>query len=192
MSDELGNDRFSWKPAAYLTGCGLLAAMLIELSPAFDFLELPYFILLVPLAGLALLLFAITSTARKRRRLALSILLALVAYCGTSWLLWKGSTDLRFKGRWLLNSRTYKAEVMALPAPKSGELQHMEWDGWGMTGSETNVYLVFDPNDSLALATKGKAYSNVPGLPCDVWQIHRLESHWYSVVFFTNADWDDC
>jgi hypothetical protein len=192
MTDEFVEDRFNWKLAFYLTGCGLFAVLLIELCSAFDLLEIVYFFVLVPLIGLVMLGIAIANEIGKRSKRSLSILLALVAYCGSSWLLWKSSMDIRPAERWLLHSRTYKAEVLAQPSPKNGELQHMEWDGWGFAGSDTVVYLVYDPNDSLVPAVRSHSSGNFNGIPCEVWRVHRLESHWYSVVYYTSTAWDDC
>ena len=150
MSDEFGENRFNWKLAFYLTGCGLFAVLLIELCNAFDILEILYFIALVPLIGLILLLLAIVSAVRKRKRQSLSVVLALIAYCGSSWLLWKSSMDLRPTERWLLHSGTYKAEVLAQPSTQNGELRHVEWDSWGMFAQDTQAYLTYDPSSSLS------------------------------------------
>jgi hypothetical protein len=192
MTDEFVEDRFNWKLAFYLTGCGLFAVLLIELCSAFDLLEIVYFFVLVPLIGLVMLGIAIANEIGKKSKRSLSILLALVAYCGSSWLLWKSSMDIRPAERWLLHSRTYKAEVLAQPSPKNGELQHMEWDGWGFAGSDTVVYLVYDPNDSLVPAVRSHSSGNFKGIPCEVWHVRRLESNWYSVVFYTETAWNSC
>jgi hypothetical protein len=196
MAHELGEDRFNWKLASYLTGCGLFAVMVIELCDAFDILEMLYFLALVPLIGLILLLLAIFSAVGKRQRQCLSILLALVTYCGTSWLLWKTSMDLNMNlrpaERWLLHSRAYKAEVLAQPSPQNGELRHIEWDGWGFAGLETNVYLVYDPSDSLLHAAKNHSPGKFTGIPCEVPTVRHLESRWYSVVFYTETSWEHC
>ena len=56
--------------------------------------------------------------------------------------------------RWLVWSRSYKAEVFAQRNSANGELQHIEWDAWGWGGEDTTVYLVFDPTDSLSAASQ--------------------------------------
>jgi hypothetical protein len=57
---------------------------------------------------------------------------------------------------------------------------------------DTEVYLVLDPSNSLSAATKSHVPGKFNGLPCEVVQVHRLESHWYFVVFYTEASWDNC
>jgi hypothetical protein len=166
MAGESGKDRFNWKLAAYLTGCGLFAVMVIEVCNAFDILEILYFIAVVPLIGLILLLLVFINAVGKRQRRSLSILLALVAYCGSSWLLWKSSMDIRPTERWLFHSRTYKAEVLAQPSPQNGELRHVEWDGWGMLAQDTQVYLTYDPSNSLS--HKDPLTGQFGSLRCDV------------------------
>src|SRR5690349_2090964 len=89
--------------------------------------------------------------------------------------------------RWLMWSRHYKAEVLAMPNPSNGELRHLEWDGWGWGGMDTTVYLVFDPTDSLSRVNghSGK----YAGMPCEVALVKRLEEEWYTVQFYTDQDW---
>jgi hypothetical protein len=94
--------------------------------------------------------------------------------------------------RWLLWSRRYKTELLAHAYSPSQGLNHIEWDGWGFAGNDTVAYLVFDPTDSLASAAKRGAAGRFDGLPCEVSLVRRLESRWYSVVFYTDADWDHC
>jgi len=61
----------------------------------------------------------------------------------------------------------------------------MEWDGWRFPGTgDTVVYLVFDPNDLLRAETKNNSAGNFKGIPCEVWQVHRLENRWYYVVLY--------
>ena len=54
------------------------------------------------------------------------------------------------------------------------------------------VYLVFDPTDALSTAPKGRSAGKVHGMPCEVFRVQRLESRWYSVVFYTGTDWGHC
>lgn len=92
--------------------------------------------------------------------------------------------------RWDLGSWYYKKVVLDKPRLSNGGVQHIEWDGWGMAGAETKEYLAYDPTDTLA----GKGNVVPPGIigntkPCEVWNIRRLQEHWYVVRFFTNEDW---
>src|SRR5580698_10876482 len=67
--------------------------------------------------------------------------------------------------RWLIWSRSYKAEVLAQPDSSNEELKHIEWDGWGWAGMDTTVYLVFDPTDSLSRADP-RHPEKYKGIPC--------------------------
>jgi hypothetical protein len=94
--------------------------------------------------------------------------------------------------RWLGRSREYKDKVLAQPA-SNGELRHIEWDGSGFAGiANQTVYLVFDPSDSLSAGGEGRGRNKFNGVPCEVPPVQRLESHWYSVVFYTDQDWSHC
>jgi len=95
---------------------------------------------------------------------------------------------LRSAIRWLARGPEYKARVLVQPASASGDLKHIEWDGWGWAEQDTTVYLVFDPTDSLwAEATTNKS-GRYDGLPCEVARVVRLERQWYTVQMYTNGD----
>lgn len=130
---------------------------------------------------------------RTIRRQSVGLLSMIAVFCVVSWLLFRVSDDVRTTGRWLIHSKRYKAEIFAQPNSTNGELKHVEWDGWGFAGAgDTTVYLVFDPNDSLALAAKSRSPGKFSGIPCEVPSVRRLESHWYVVVFYTDTVWDHC
>jgi hypothetical protein len=94
--------------------------------------------------------------------------------------------------RWLGESEEYKDKVLAQPT-SNGELRHIEWDGSGFAGvANQTVYLIFDPSDSLSAAVKGQGRNKFNGIPCEVRSVQRLESHCYSVVFYTDQDWSHC
>ena len=66
----------------------------------------------------------------------------------------------------------------------------MEWDGWGFAGAgDTTVYLVFDPSDLLLTEAGDHSSGKFAGIPCEVPLVHRLEDHWYTVLFHTDSDW---
>ena len=92
--------------------------------------------------------------------------------------------------KWLVRSPEYKQEVLQQPSV-TGDLKHIEWDGSGFAGAENNVYLVFDPSDSLSKAKNNKAL-RFNGKSCDVWEVNRLERDWYAVLFYTDQSWDEC
>ena len=130
---------------------------------------------------------------RTVRRQSMAALSMVVVFGALSWLLFKVSDDVRTTGRWLIQSRKYKAEILAKPTPANGELRHAEWDRWGFAGSGgTVVYLVFDPNNSLAAAAKSHSPGKYGGIPCEVLAVRRLENHWYTVLFYTDTDWNYC
>lgn len=92
--------------------------------------------------------------------------------------------------KWHAWSQEYKQEVLKQPS-SNGDLKHIEWDGSGFAGAENNVYLVFDPSDSLLKAKKNKSLK-FSGKSCDVREVNRLERDWYAVLFYTDQTWDEC
>ena len=69
----------------------------------------------------------------------------------------------------------------------------MEWEGWGFPGAgNTVVYLVYEPADALAAASRKHTPGKYNGLPCTVYAVHRLEANWYTVQFYTDTDWTHC
>lgn len=99
---------------------------------------------------------------------------------------------LHSRTRWLLHSNVYKAGVLSEPSQQNGLLKHVEWDGWGLAGNDTTVYLVFDPSDMLATPSRTAAPGKYPGLPCEVARVKRLERYWYTVLFYTQTNWNFC
>jgi hypothetical protein len=108
------------------------------------------------------------------------------------WAAYEVSFTVRAPVRWALHRSEFKGEVESLPTPPNGELKHVEWDGWGFAGLETNVYLVFDPSDSLAQVASSGDAGKVPGIPCKFDRARRLEKSWYAVVYFTEESWSQC
>jgi hypothetical protein len=97
--------------------------------------------------------------------------------------------SIRTATKWFMWSQRYKSEVLAQPGRTAGELKHIEWDGWGWAGQDTTVYLVFDSTDSLSVAAANRAPGKFNGIPCEVAQVRQLESHWYTVRFYTDEFW---
>ena len=109
------------------------------------------------------------------------------------WALVRFSDEVRTVCRWTIHKNAYKAHVLAQPSSTDGGFKHVEWDGWGGFGSgDTVVYLVFDPNDSLASAARIGTPGKFSGIPCEVWRVRHLENHWYTVFFYTDTDWEHC
>jgi hypothetical protein len=99
--------------------------------------------------------------------------------------------EIRTNTRWFLWSKRYRAQVLATDAV-NGELKHIEWDGWGFAGEDTTVYLVFDTSDSLLTGAENRSPGKFAGIPCKVPSVHRLEAHWYTVLFYTDTNWQHC
>jgi hypothetical protein len=115
--------------------------------------------------------------------------LGCVAVVTIWWVVFGQHSALGTSAKWLARSHQYKAAVLAQPDSTHGELKHVEWDGWGWGGQDTNVYLAFDPTDSLSQAASSHQPGKYKGIPCDVFLVRRLERHWYTVQFYTNQDW---
>jgi hypothetical protein len=181
--------RFDWVPALrVVVGASAVFVALMVYTAYAIFLYLP----LLTLIFLICLVILAIDAVRKRTRQSLSMLLTLVALLGASWLLFRNEGTIRPSFRWLLWSRQFKAEVLAQPAPVNGELRHMEWEATGFGGVANNTdYLVFDPTDSLAMAAKRRSAGKFSGVPCEVLGVLRLESHWYSVAFYTDEAWGE-
>ena len=182
MVERAEEDRFNWRLPIYAA----VSASLVFLSLviwSYDFGDLFYLFVLVPIASIVLII----SVFRSRGHRRLSVLSMLIIFWVISWGMIRHTYDLRTMGRWVLWSSEYKAQVLAQPV--NDGLRHAEWDGWGFAGSDTVVYVVFDPTNSLAGAAKSRAPGKFKGIPCEVSRVRRLESQWYSVVFYTDTDW---
>jgi hypothetical protein len=126
------------------------------------------------------------------KRLSAGVAIAVfIVYCLTTGIVLRQRNEIRTGTRWFLWSKRYKAQVLATDAA-NGELQHIEWDGWGFAGADTTVYLVFDPSDSLFTAAGDHSSGKFAGVPCRVPFVHRLEAHWYTVLFYTDTNWQHC
>jgi hypothetical protein len=181
--------RFNWQ----LPLCGAAAAV-IALLPKIVFGNDVGALLLTLLfaftASLVLLVVAVIQTIRRQ---GFSSLAMLIVFCGLSWFLFRASDYLRTTGRWLVESRHYESELLAKSPSASGELKHLEWDEWGFPGAgDTVVYLIFDTDDLLAKEARSRPHGEFSGIPCKVVAVRRLESQWYTVLFYTDTDWDHC
>ena len=149
-----------------------------------------------PILLVASIVVAICSIASKHGSRYQQLLLALgILWVISSSLLvydFKNPLVVRSAVRWTVGSWHYKSEVLAQPKASNGELQHLEWDGWGWAGQDTDVFLVFDPTDALATAARSGRAGKFDGIPCEVYRVRRLEHHWYTVQNYTNQDWRQC
>jgi hypothetical protein len=170
----------------------LVVSTLILISSIFDLGEIAYIFLVVPLISVVVAISVLISAKRSRRTPSLSTFLSLPVYWVVTWIFFANQFNVRTTIRWILDGGKYKASMMKQPEPPKGELRHLEWDGWGWAGMDTNVYLVFDPADSLAAPAKSHSAGKFKGIPCEVYRVRRLERGWYSVQFYTDANWEQC
>lgn len=180
----------NWKvPLFFAAGAAVVQASLMVYSAYGDFL---YTLLLAPIVCLVLFVTLIIAAIRKRRHQCVSLVLTMISFLAVSGVLGMNRTALRDSLRWQLWSHRFKAELLAQPAPRNGELRHMEWEATGFAGVANNtVYLVHDPANSLSAAAKSHVPGNFSGLPCEVVSVRRLESEWYSVHFYTDEAWGE-
>lgn len=189
--------RFTW----ILPLCAALVVVVAYLAMALWAVDAEFFasvLFIAPaliLVTIALIVYALI--VRKNRQNCLTLLATVAALWVTTvamfMLAGKYDFAIRTNARWLIWSRDYKAEVLAQPRSINGDFKHVEWDGWGFAGAgDTTVYLVFDPSDSLSAAAKNHRVGKFDGIPCAVPAVNRLEDHWYTVLFYTNEDWNDC
>lgn len=177
-----------WRlPLFVVASAGVVQVSLMVCSPYGDLL---YIFLIAPIICLTCLVLLLIAGLRKRQRQCISLLSTLLALLAVSGALHIKRDTLRASLRWRLWSHRFKAEVLAQPAPARGELRHMEWEATGFAGvANETVYLVFDPTDSLAAAAGSHSTGKLGGIPCEVPLVYRLESHWYSVWFYTDEEW---
>jgi hypothetical protein len=172
-------DRLGWRMPVY----GALAAILVSLPLLISSIEDLYFFLIMP--GLALMGICVLIYAGIRKDLALAVTVPIFWAISAVMLLY--NFPIRTSARWLLWSGHYKNEVLAEPVQTNGDLKHIEWDGWGWGGQDTTVFLVFDPENSLT--GQNNQSGKLKGIPCEVDDVRRMDSHWYIVVIDTGS-WD--
>jgi hypothetical protein len=185
-------DRFSWRLsicAAALAPIAYIATTAVFSSDGSFFL---YILMVAPIVILTLLITAIVNGVRGRPTGSLSAIAALAAFLIISFAVLRNSFDIRARTRWLLKSSTYKAEVLGQPSSNDRSLKHVEWDGWGFAGSDTLVYLAYDPSDSLSTLTGNGLRRKISSLPCEVAAVRRLEKQYYAIEFYTDTSWDHC
>lgn len=183
-------NRFNWHLPLYAAvGALILFVPIIIYAIDIDIGEMLYIFVVAPIISIILLVVAI----RKKRLRGLAVLSMLVVYWAISWGLFRNSRELHTATRWLLWSKHYKAQVQAQPDSADAALKHIELDGWGFPGAgNTVVYVVFDPDDSLSAAARSHSPGKIRGIPCGVYRVRHLESHYYSVLFYSDTDWGRC
>jgi hypothetical protein len=175
--------RLKWgAPFVVMTTALALIFVLILYSPNFG--SIAGSLLIAPLAVLILIGLTIKVTGRSRL-----VHFGLICVCAfLSWQLCGHSEAIRSEVRWLVDSRYWKRTVLEEPSAMPSGIKCVVWDGWGMFAQDTDVYLVFSPDDAL----RNYSESDLSGLPIPVWRVQRLERQWYSVTAYTNGGWDGC
>jgi hypothetical protein len=164
--------------------------LVLSNDSGYDFVIFLYLLFLLPvLTALTTIIMLIVAWFKKRwPQAAFS---AVLVYWLIAIAILPFEDSLREHLRWMLHASMFKQQFQVKAQAAPGELRHMEWDGTGMIGQETSIQLVFDPENRLApFAHKSRV--KVAGIPCEVPEIRRLESHWYSVTLYTNTDWEHC
>lgn len=186
METAGSKDRVNWRLPLY---AALITTIICFLDALGESDGLVY-LLVAALISLLFFVSLIVAAAARKFRTCIALLLALLAFWMVSFLMEKNRYAVRNKARWSLWSHDYEAKIMALPEPTGGEFRHAEWDGWGFSGAgDTIVYVVFDPDDSLAKASRDHVAGKFNAIPCKVAQVSRLESHWYAILFYTDERW---
>jgi hypothetical protein len=181
--------KFDWRlPLASLL-CTPVIFLILAISQSES---LVYLFVVVPIISLLLIVFAVISLITRKNRRCLAILSMLAIFWLLSVPLFRNYLPIRSAARWLIWSNDFKAKVTAQPASPNADFKHLDWDGWGWAGMNTEVYLVFDPTDSLSPAAESHQSGKFRGLPCKVDRVFRLERNWYAAQFYTGTDWDHC
>jgi hypothetical protein len=182
-------DRFDWRLLVY-AGMGALIVFVPIMIFANDIGEFFYIVIVAPIVSFFIVIAAIQTRGLWRR---FAVLAMLPVYWAVSLGVFLSSPELHTISRWLLWAKDYKAQVLAQPDPGTRIMKHLEWDAWGFPGAGyTTVYLVLDPNDSLSAAAKNDSYGKFSGIPCGVSRVRKLESHYYSLILYTDTDWSHC
>jgi hypothetical protein len=182
-------DLFNWRLLVYAAvGTLILFSPVMIYGGDSDIL----YIILIALFSIIVILVALVLTFFKNWTAVVTIFSLLLTNWAISWCLLKNVDELHGFTKWHLHSNAFRSQLMAQPNPANGEFKHIEWDVSGFAGMETVVYLVFDPTDSLATAAKSHSSGKFRGIPCEVDRVWRLESHFYTVLFYTDTSWDSC
>ena len=190
-------NRFNWK----LPLCAASVVVAIYLAMALWAMDAEFFasvLLIAPaliLVSIGLIGYALIVRKGRQNRVTLLSTVAALWVTAVAMFLLVGKYDfaIRTTARWLIWSRDYKAEVFVQPRSINGAFKHIKWDSWGIVPAGfTTVYLVFDPSDSLSAAANSRRAGKFDGIPCAVPAVNRLEDHWYTVLFYTDEDWNHC
>ncbi len=195
VSPSTEDARFNWRTQAYAAFAALVFFAAISVFQADISLVLYLFLIAVLfVSGITLVVYAAISKKHRRRSLRQLTTVAIVSAVAVALFAFglAHPVAIRTAVRWMIGSSAHKAQVLAQAPPQNGEFQHIDWDGWGMFAQDTTVYLVFDPIDALSAAARSHQPGEFNGIPCKVQRVSRLESHWYTVLFYTDETWGHC
>jgi hypothetical protein len=170
------------RPLIFMALAFVTMFVLILYSPNFG--EILDLLIILPLSGLT----AIVLSSAREGRSRMVCFASLFPFFLLGWAMVRHHEVVRSEVRWLYDSRLWKQRVLEEPARSPDGLKCAIWDGWGMFAQDTDVYLVYSPDDAL----RNYSPTNLRGLPKPVWHVQRLEKYWYSVTSFTNDGWDGC
>jgi hypothetical protein len=169
-----------WRAPVIVTTIAIAIAFILLLtSPSLG--NIANLFLVIPIASLFLIGLLIIQKGKTRA----TCFALLSFYALTSWQMEKHWMETRSELRWIGEARSWKDETLQRPSEPGSGIKWVVWDGWGMFAQDTDVYLVFDPDDGL----RNYSPSHLNGLPKPVWKVQRLEKQWYSVTFFTEDGW---
>jgi hypothetical protein len=180
------SQRFDWRLPIHAVILAPVLFIPLVLWSA-DFGPIFYFFPVAPLVCLVLL---ITFFLSKHQKPAIACML--LVYCASSWILDHNAQDIRSHLRWPFQSHEYKTKLLAQPVPTDDELRHIAWERYGWVTINTDIDLVYDPNDVLLNQLSTHDEGKFSGIPCPVRLVHRLEPHWFTVQFYTSTSWNEC
>jgi hypothetical protein len=125
MVERAEKDRFNWRFPIYAAVSASLVFLALVIW-SYDFGDLFYLFVIVPIASIVLII----SVFRSRGHRRLSVLSMLIIFWVISWGMIRHTYDLRTMGRWVLWSSEYKAQVLAQPV--NDGLRHAEWMAGGL------------------------------------------------------------
>ncbi len=172
-----------WRASVIVATVAILSAFILLLtSPSLG--DIANLFLIVPMASVSLIGLLIC----QRGKTKLVCVMLLCFYALFTWQIQENWMEIRTDLRWAAGSRYWKERVLEQPSQADLGMKCGIWDGWGMFAMDTDVYLVYSPDDRL----RNYAPSNLSGLPIPVSRVQRLEKQWYSVTFYTSEGWDGC
>jgi hypothetical protein len=180
-----------WRNLIIGTAAAALLLFSLFLSPSDP--DVWFVFVVIPCVALLVLVLLVLLILRHTRRRSAELLLITFAFMVIAMVGIHFESTLRPRLRWAFFSHKFKTEVLSQPSDSSGDFKHVEWDGsGGAPVGDWTTYVVFDPTGSLRTEAGRRNPGKIPGIPCDVQSIQRLEPRWYSVTLQVNEWWERC